>query len=124
MKYYFGMINLSIFKYLMSLVLWVKYIIISKILGLGFSGPYQTTILWAVFLLGIVVGLLNITIDELGGFLTSGTVLVLVSFLGIQGGVFDSVAPIIGNILTGILTLLVPAVIIVALKAVFTYASR
>ena len=94
------------------------------ILGLGFTGAYQKEILWAVFLLGIVVGLLNIAVEEIGGFLTSGTVLVLVSFLGIQVGTFDAVAPVITNMLTGILTLFVPATIIVALKAVFAYAHK
>ncbi|MBT6774670.1 hypothetical protein HOA91_04840 [Candidatus Woesearchaeota archaeon] len=94
------------------------------VLGLGFTGAYQTEILWAVFLLGVVVGLLNIAVEEIGGFLTSGTVLVLVSFLGIQVGTFDAVAPSITNMLTGILTLFVPATIIVALKAVFAYAYR
>ena len=94
------------------------------VLGLGFTGAYQTEILWAVFLLGVVVGLLNIAVEEIGGFLTSGTVLVLVSFLGIQVGTFDAVAPSITNMLTGILTLFVPATIIVALKAVFAYAYK
>ena len=94
------------------------------VLGLGFTGAYQTEILWAVFLLGIVVGLLNIAVEEIGGFLTSGTVLVLISFLGIQVGIFDAVAPAITNMLTGILTLFVPATIIVALKAVFAFAQR
>ena len=94
------------------------------VLGLGFTGAYQTEILWAVFLLGIVVGLLNIAVEEIGGFLTSATILVLVSFLGIQVGIFDAVAPAITNMLKGILTLFVPATIIVALKAVFAYAQR
>ena len=99
-------------------------VVLAIILGLGFSGAYQTTILWAIFLLGIVVGLLNIQIDEVNSFLTSGTILVLVSFLGIQVGVFDAVAPVISNMLKGILTLLVPAIIIVALKSASLYASH
>ena len=99
-------------------------IFLAMVLGLGFTGVYQTEILWAVFLLGIVVGLLNIPVEEISGFLTSGTVLVLVSFLGIQVGIFDAVAPTITNMLKGILTLFVPATIIVALKAVFVYAQQ
>ena len=99
-------------------------VVLAIILGLGFSGYYQTHILWALFLLGIVVGLLNIKIDETKSFLTNGTILALVTFLGIQVGVFEVVAPVINNILTGLLTLLVPAVIIVALKEVFLYASN
>ena len=99
-------------------------IFLAMVLGLGFTGSYQTEILWAVFLLGIVVGLLNIAVEEISGFLTSGTILVLVSFLGIQVGIFDAVAPMITNMLKGILTLFVPATIIVALKAVFVYAQK
>ena len=94
------------------------------VLGLGFTGAYQKEILWTVFLLGIIVGLLNIAVEEISGVLTSGTVLVLISFLGIQVGIFDAVAPSITNMLTGILTLFVPATIIVALKATFAYAQR
>ena len=96
------------------------------ILGLGYGGAYQATLLWVVFLLGIVVGLLNITHNEVAGFLTSGTVLVLVlvSFWGVQVGVFDNVVPLIGNVLRGVLTLFVPATMIVALKSVFVLARR
>jgi hypothetical protein len=99
-------------------------IFLAMVLGLGFTGTYQAEILWATFLLGIVVGLLNISVEEMYGFLTSSTVLVLVSYLGIQVGIFDAVAPAITNILSGILTLFVPATIIVALKAIFVYAQK
>ena len=63
-------------------------VILAVLLGLGLGGLYQETLLWIVFLLGVVVGLLNISSDEVSGFLTSGAVLVLVSFLGVQVGVF------------------------------------
>lgn len=99
-------------------------LILAVLLGLGFTGAYQSTMLWVVFLLGIVVGLLNIAVTEVHWFLTAGTVLVLVSYLGVSVGVFDSVAPVIGNVLRGILTLFVPATIIVALKSVFVLARR
>jgi len=97
-------------------------VILAVLLGLGLGGLYQETLLWIVFLLGIVVGLLNISSNEVSGFLTSGAVLVLVSFLGVQVGVFEGSATVIGNVLTGILTLFVPATIIVALKSVFVLA--
>lgn len=98
-------------------------LVLAIILGLGLGGTYQTTLLWVVFLLGIVIGLLNIATDEVGAFLTGGTILVLVSFLGIQVGVFKQVTPI-ANILSGILTLFVPATIIVALRSVFVLAKK
>lgn len=99
-------------------------IFLAIVLGLGFSGTYQKEVLWTVFLLGIVVGILNIAVEEIYGFLAGGTVLVLLSFLGIQVGIFDMVAPVITNILKGILTLFVPATMIVAIKTVFAYAQR
>jgi glucan phosphoethanolaminetransferase (alkaline phosphatase superfamily) len=99
-------------------------LLLAIVLGLGFGGAYQVTLLWVVFLLGIVVGILNITQDEVSGFLTSGTILVLVSFLGVEVGIFDAVAPVIGSVLRGILTLFVPATIIVALRAAFVLARR
>lgn len=100
-------------------------LILAMILGLGLGGLYQSTLLWVVFSLGVVVGLLNITVTEVGAFLTGGTVLVLVSFLGIQVGIFEgAVFSVIANVLKGILTLFVPATIIVALRSVFALAKR
>lgn len=99
-------------------------LILAIILGLGLASKYQSTLLWVVFLLGVVVGLLNITTSEVGAFLTGGTILVLVSFLGVEVGVFEGVAPVIHNILQGILTLFVPATIIVALRSVFVLAKK
>lgn len=98
--------------------------VLAIILGLGLGGIYEKTLLWVVFLLGIVVGLLNIAASEVNAFLTGGTILVLVSFLGIQVGIFEGVAPVIASVLKGILTLFVPATIIVALKSVFVLAKR
>ncbi len=99
-------------------------LVLAIILGLGLSGQYQGTVLWVVFGLGIVVGLLNVGASEVGAFLTSSTILVLVSFLGIQVGIFKGLAPTILNILKGILTLFIPATIIVALKSVFVMAKK
>ena len=99
-------------------------LVLAIILGLGLGGDYQSTILWVVFGLGVLVGLLNIGSSEVGAFLTSGTILVLVSFLGIQVGIFKGLAPTILNILKGILTLFIPATIIVALKSVFVMAKK
>ncbi|HLC81367.1 MAG TPA: hypothetical protein VJH68_01800 [Candidatus Nanoarchaeia archaeon] len=97
-------------------------LVLAVLLGLGLTGTYQTTMLWIVFLLGVIVGLLNITHDETAAFLTGGTVLTLVSFLGLEAGAFSAVEPVINNMLQGILTLFVPATIIVALKSVFSLA--
>ncbi|HLD33960.1 hypothetical protein A3A21_03715 [Candidatus Jorgensenbacteria bacterium RIFCSPLOWO2_01_FULL_45_25b] len=66
--------------------------------------------------------MLNVTAKETQSFLTAGTLLALMSFLGLQVGVFTE-APFVVNILNGILTLFIPATIIVALKAVYMLAQ-
>jgi|APSaa5957512622_1039677.scaffolds.fasta_scaffold316284_1 hypothetical protein len=99
-------------------------IVLAVILGLGFGKDYADTLVWVVFVLGLLVGLLNITDKEVSAFLTSGTILVLVAYLGGEVGVFKDLVPMIGNILNAILTLFVPATIIVALKAAFVLAER
>ena len=99
-------------------------VVLAVLLGLGFTGTYQVQMVWVVFLVGVVVGILNIASDEVSGFLTSGTILTLVSFLGTEAGVFAGLAPQIVSILSGILALFVPATIIVALRAVFVMARN
>ncbi len=98
-------------------------LVLAVLLGFGLTGPYAATMVWVVFLLGIVVGLLNITHDEVTAFMTSGTILVLVSFLGATV-VQSANIPYLGNILNGILTLFVPATMIVALRSVFVLARK
>ena len=95
-------------------------LILAVVLGLGLTA-FETTLIWLLFLVGIVVGLLNITAKETQAFLTAGTILALVSFLGVNVGVFANVE-VISNILKGILTLFIPATIVVALKAVYELA--
>jgi len=97
-------------------------LVLAVLLGLGYHGNYAEVMVWAVFLIGVVVGILNITVTEVSKFLNSGTVLVLVSYLAIEVGVFHGVAPQIVGVLSSILTLFVPATIIVALRAVFSLA--
>tara|TARA_Y100000310_G_scaffold338502_1_gene428304 strand:- start:23 stop:376 length:354 start_codon:yes stop_codon:yes gene_type:complete len=99
-------------------------LVLAVLLGLGIGGAYSATMLWLVFVLGLVVGLLNISAKEVGAFLNGGTILVLVSFLGVQTGVFTGQAPVIANVLNGILVLFVPATIVVAIKSVFALARR
>ena len=103
-------------------------LVLAVLLGLGFTGAYASQMVWAVFLLGLVVGLLNITSQETSAFLTSGTVLVLVSFLGadVLGAAAETGLGVdfLVNILRSILTLFVPATMVVALRAAFTLARR
>ncbi len=79
----------------------------------------------ALVVLGIVIGLLNIGGAELKDFMLAGAVLVIVSAFGGQGLAGLEISIIrIGAILNALITLFVPATIIVALKTVFALARK
>jgi len=87
----------------------------------GFVAPAGAWFPWLMVIIGLIVGLLNITDEETQPFLMAGTVLVIVSALG--GDVFSEVA-FLGPMLSNINMLFVPATIITALKSVFSLAKR
>jgi len=88
---------------------------------LGLIGALSATMTWVLVVLGLIVGLLNVTEDEVGSFLMAGAVLVLVSALGqtVMQGV-----PMLNRVLQALLILFVPATVIVAIKHVFSLARN
>lgn len=86
----------------------------------GWIGNMDETMIWVLLIIGIVIGLLNVAAKEANTFMIAGVVLVIVSSLG--GGAFIAAAKF-GSILSALLTLFVPATIIVALKTVFSIAK-
>lgn len=98
-------------------------VVVASLLSLGMGGVYTRTLVWVLFLLGLVVGLLNVTVKETHEFMVAGAVLTLVSYLGINVGVFTD-TEIVLNMLRSILALFVPATVVVALQAVFELARN
>ena len=100
-------------------------IILAIILGLFdvslIQGTASTIIVITLFVLGIVIGLSNITDKEIMPFLWAGAILVIVSAFG--SGILGTI-PLLSRILDSIMILFVPATIIVALKAVFMLGKR
>ena len=82
--------------------------------------PTQTIVLWSLIILGIIIGLLNISSRENSKFLMAGLTLVIVSYMG--RGILN-IIPQIGGILSALLVIFVPTTIIVALKSVFVMAK-
>lgn len=81
-------------------------------------------LVWVLFVIGVLIGLLNITDKEAMPFLISGTALVIVSALGNQVLPSTTIAADwILSFLTNILTMFVPATVIVAVKTVFAMAK-
>lgn len=93
-------------------------LVIAVLAGLGFE---QTWFAWVLAALGLVVGFLNVTGEETQGFLLAAIGLML-SATAIRS------LPYVGDILTRMVTNLVvflaPAVLVVALKALFQTAKE
>lgn len=88
---------------------------------LGIWGNISVTFTYILVVAGLLIGLLNIADKEATPFLMSGAVLIIASSLG--GGAVNSIKFLPG-ILTALLTVFVPATIIVAIKNVFTLAKN
>jgi hypothetical protein len=98
-------------------------IIISLLLGFfaGYATAWATSVL---IVLGLVVGFLNVTDKEMQTFLLSTVALVIVTSFG--GQVLGSVATIgavLQRTLNAIIVFVVPATIVVALKAVYAISK-
>jgi len=85
----------------------------------------NTTMASILVVLGIVVGLLNITGKEGPAFLVAGAVLVIVTAFGKAN--YADIAVIgqpMSQIMEAIMTLIVPATIITSLRALFSHARN
>ncbi len=96
-------------------------VVLAIIIGLVSGGTINA--LWAgiLALIGLIVGLLNVTDKEVAPFLMAGIVLVIASSLG--SAAMGSI-PLLGGVLNAINILFVPATIVVALKSVFALAKN
>ena len=86
--------------------------------------PLDAIMTSVLIVLGLVVGLLNVTAAETTPFLLATVSLVIVSSLG--GDVIKNVAvvgPTLQNVLSAMIVFIIPATIIVALKAIYALAA-
>lgn len=94
---------------------------IAVVIGVINPEGASTVLSSLLILLGLVVGFLNITTKERNSFLFATVSLVIVSFFG--GAVLGEVA-VIGSyleaVLRAILTFVIPATLVVAIKAVYS----
>lgn len=87
----------------------------------GSLGRLDSTWTFVLVLIGLIVGLLNISENEVQPFLLSGAVLIIASNFG--GNVLNTVWNL-GSILDSLLAIFVPSTIIVAIKHVFSLARN
>jgi len=98
-------------------------IIIALIVGIFSGGTGNAVTASILIVLGLIVGFLNVTGKETTPFLLATISLVIVTALG--GNILGTIAtvgPYFQGVLNAIMTFVVPATIIVALKAVWALA--
>ena len=100
---------------------WAFLIGVILAIVLGLIGTLTATWTIVLLLIGLVVGFFNIADKEVQPFLMSGAVLLIAAWLGQD--VMSSV-PILSNVLKALLTIFVPATVIVAIKNVFSLARN
>ena len=109
----------------------VLAVIIAMIKFLSISAFAQFNQFFYIILItmGIIIGFINVSPKDINTFLLAGTVLVIVSKFGLEGVIdrlggsllgITQVGLIAQEIFGGLLVLFIPAVIIVALKSVFS----
>ncbi len=81
-----------------------------------------TWVTWALIVLGLIVGFLNITAKETTEFLVATIALMAVGTAGL--GVIPTAGNVIKIMLLNIQAIVVPAALIVALKAVYALAQE
>jgi len=91
----------------------------------------NTLVLSILVILGILVGLLNISAKETMPYLLASVVLVIMfgfgsTYLGLvgQGTTFDFIGRFLQGLLTYLMILVVPAGIVVALKELYAFAEK
>ena len=82
----------------------------------------DTALLTALFVLGLVVGLLNVTVRETSEFLLATVALILAGVVNL--GLIPVFGVLLRNILSNIVVFVVPAAVIVALRSVWVLANR
>ena len=113
------------------LLIGVVFAIIIGITGSMFNIPavinHNSQIYAVLILLGVIIGFMNMRRQDTDKFLMTGVVLVIVSGFGmtsVSGSLIGfPVADIVKTVFGALLTLLVPATMIVALKVIFDLAK-
>jgi len=89
--------------------------------GLEIYSLNTTLVVAVLMVIGIVIGLFNITSEESMPFLFSGLALIIAGVFG--AGVLQSV-PVASSTLVAILEIFIPATIVVAIRNVFSMAKK
>lgn len=99
-------------------------VVIAIIVGVLQRGTMSSLIATLLVVLGLIIGLLNVTSGESMKFLLAAVSLVIISGLGSSLlGQVNIIGPILVSTLSALMMFLVPASVIVALKTIFSAAQ-
>ena len=119
--------TLGAWAFLIGVLLSVLIGLSTTIISIPTLSQYSTQIYAILMLLGIVVGYMNVMGKDSQTFLVAGAVLIIASKFGmdsVTGSLIGfPIAETVKTVFSALLTLFVPATIIVALKTVFSIAK-
>lgn len=95
----------------------------------GIFLPGNEVLIWILALLGLVVGLINITIKDEVPFLVAVIALIVASQSFVYGlqwipAIGENISQILSGILGYVIMFVAPAAVVVALKAVYVFAKE
>ena len=119
--------SIGAWAFLIGVVLAILIGLSTSLISFPALTRYSAQIYGILIILGLVVGFMNISGKDSQTFLLAGAILVIVSKFGMESvtgsligiGIGDAVS----SIFASLLTLFVPATIVVALKTVFSIAK-
>ena len=100
---------------------WAFLIGIVLAIIIALFGTISPTMLWVLMVLGLVIGVVNVTDEEATPFMMSGIVLIIAVSLGREAVM---ISPLLVSMLDALLLLFIPATIVVAIKNVFSMARH
>jgi hypothetical protein len=99
-------------------------VLIAVVAGVISPGGVTTTITSLLIVLGLISGMLNVTRKETNAFLLATVSLAIVTAFGGQVlGEVSGIGPYLEGVLASILTFVIPAAIVVALKSIYALAA-
>lgn len=110
--------------FLVGVILAFTIGIAAAFLPLSALSQYTTAIYSTLIILGLIVGFMNVSAKDVQTFMIAGIVLVIASKFGmdsVSGSLIGfSISDVVRTVFSALLTLFVPATIVVALKTVFS----
>lgn len=100
---------------------WIFLLGIAIAIIAGIAAPGDQTVTWVLAVLGIIVGLLNISLREEVPFLVASLVLIVAAS---SLTVLPFIGEWLGKILSYLIAFVAPAAIIVALKEIYAFAKK